>query len=111
MKFLGISSLKDTISTLPPAVSRQLMEATADWVNQQKKAGTILEIYFMAGWNRTVVIMEQKSAEEVVRNMSTIPMQAFMNFETYPLADFNESLKAFIESIKAAEQMFPGPPR
>ncbi len=109
MKFLIISSIKDTFSTLPPAVSRQLMEATVAWVNQQKKAGKLLEIYTVAGWARTVGISEHPSAEEVAQTLAGVPMGGFLNFEVYPLADFNQSMKAHIEAAKAAEQLFPAP--
>lgn len=111
MKFLTIAKMKDTMSTLPPAVSRQLMEATLALMNQEMKAGRILEAYFMAGSGRSMVIGENKSAEELVQVISTLPIGGFMDFETYPLADFNESMKAYIESMKAAEKMFPGPPK
>jgi muconolactone delta-isomerase len=111
MKFLTISKLKDTASTLPPAVARQLMEATLNLMNQEMKAGRILEMYFMAGSGRAAVIGELKSAEELVKVISTLPISGFMDFEVYPLADFNESMKVQIEALKAAEKMFPGPPR
>jgi len=111
MKFLVIAKLKDTASTLPPSVMRPLMEATLDLMNQEKKAGRILEMYFLAGSGRSMVISEVKSAEEIVQRQSTLPISGFMDFETYPLADFNESMKTYIESMKAAEKMFPGPPR
>ena len=111
MKFLTIASLKDTASTLPPSVMRQLMEATFDLMNQEMKAGRILEAYFMAGSGRSMVIAEVKSAEEIVKNISGLPIGGLMDFETYPLADFNESMKIYIEAYKAAEKMFPGPPR
>ena len=111
MKFLTIGSLKDTASTLPPSVMRQLMEATFDLMNQEMKAGRILEAYFMAGSGRSMVIAEVKSAEEIVKNISGLPIGGFMDFETYPLADLNESMKTWIEAYKAAEKMFPGPPR
>ena len=111
MKFLTIAKMKDTASTLPPSVSRRLMEATLDLMNQEMKAGRILEAYFMAGSGRSMVISEAKSAEEIVQRISALPIGGFMDFETYPLADFNASMKAFIESMKAAEKMFPGPPR
>ncbi|GAH34067.1 unnamed protein product, partial [marine sediment metagenome] len=73
--------------------------------------GKILEFYFVPGWNRSMVIAEVKSAEEIVKNISGLPIGGFMDFETYPLADFNESMKTYIEAYKAAEKMFPGPPR
>jgi len=111
MKFLTISKMKDTASTVPPSVMRPLMEATADLVNREMKAGKILEAYFMAGSGSSMVIAEAKSAEEIVQRTSALPVSGFMDFETYPLADFNESMKAYIESYKAAEKMFPAPPK
>ena len=111
MKFLTITSLKDTISTLPPATSRQLLEATVAWVNQQKKAGVILEIYAIPGWRRTIGISERESAEDLAQALGEIPLAAFMNFEVYPLADFGETMKVQIEALKRAEQLFPSPSR
>jgi muconolactone delta-isomerase len=111
MKFLGISKTKDTASTLPPSVMRQLMEATLDFMNQEKKAGRILEAYFIPGWDRVVTISEFKSAEEINQLLSELPIGAFLDIETYPLANFNESMKTYMENLKTAEKMFPGPPK
>lgn len=47
----------------------------------------------------------------MVQNMSATPITAFMNIETYPLADFNECAKIMLEGFKAAEKMFPSPPK
>jgi hypothetical protein len=58
-----------------------------------------------------MVIAEAKSAEEIVQRISALPVSGFMDFETYALADFKESMKAYIESYKAAEKTFPGPPK
>jgi len=111
MKFLTITKMKDIASTVPPSVMRPLTEATLDLMNQEMKAGRILEAYFMAGSGRTMVIAEAKSAEEIVQRILALPIGGFMDFETYPLANFNESMKADIEAIKAAEKMFPMPPK
>ena len=111
MKFLFISSLKDVSFTIPPPVMRQLMEASLAWVNQKKKEGVILEMYELAGWNRWAVICQHESAESMVRTISTMPFNAFMNHEIYALADYNTAMKAYIEAVKASEQMAPGPPK
>ena len=111
MKFLTITKMKDTAATVPPSVMRRLMEVTLDLMNQEMKAGRILEAYFMAGSGRSMLIAEAKSAEEIVQRISAIPIEGLMDFETYPLADFNESMKAHVEALKAAEKMFPGPPK
>ena len=111
MKFLTISKMKDTASMVPPSVMRPLMEATLDLMNQEMKAGRILEAYFMAGSGRSMVIAEAKSAEEIVQRINALPVGGLMDFETYVLANFNESMKIHIEAMKAAEKMFPMPPR
>ena len=111
MKFLTITNMKDTASTVPPSVMRPLMEATLDLMNREMKAGRILEAYFMAGSGRSMIITEAKSAEEIVQRISEVPIEAFMDFETYPLANFNESMKVHIENLKRAEKMFPVPPK
>jgi muconolactone delta-isomerase len=107
MKFLVTCTVKDTMSMVPPAMGRQLMEATVSWVNEQKKAGKLLEVYSIPGWGRTVVISERDSAEDVAQALATVPMGGFLNFEVYPLADFNQAMKASIEAYKAAEKLFP----
>jgi muconolactone delta-isomerase len=110
MKFLIISRAKDTFSTLPPAMLRQLMEATIAYMDQGKKEGKVLEYYFIPGWDRSIVISESDSAEAIVQAITGLPIGAFLDFEVYPLADPNESMKTYIEALKTAEKMMPGPP-
>lgn len=111
MKFLTIAKMKDTASTIPPSVMIPLMEATRDLMNQEMKAGNLLEAYQMAGSERTMVISDCKSAEEIVQKISAIPISGLMDFKTYPLADFNESIQVYIESMKAVQKIMPAPPR
>ena len=111
MEFLSICTVKDIFFTLPPALCVQLMEASVAAVNQKKKEGVILEIYAIPGWNRYAVICEHDSGEDIVRTLSAMPMGGLMNYEVYPLSDYNEAMKAHIEATKAAEKMMPSPPR
>jgi muconolactone delta-isomerase len=111
MKFLTISKLKDTASTVPPSVMRPLMEATVDVMKQEMKTGKILEFYFIPGWDRAVTIGEFKSPEEIAQLISNLPVEAFLDFEVYPLGDAFELMKTYIEAMKRAEKMFPGPPK
>ena len=111
MKFLVISTFKDTILTVSPSVVRKAMEASLDGLNQHKKAGKILEMYLIPGWNRLVIIGETKSVEEIVQNISEPPGSGLYNIEVYPLADLDESRKILLESVKAAEKIMPGPPK
>jgi len=110
MKFLLINKMKDAALALPPAVSRQLMEATVAWVKQKMQAGVCLESYTIAGGHGSMAIVEYKSGEELARDFIQMPVGSFMDFEVYPLADFDESMNAYIEALKAAEKMMPGPP-
>jgi muconolactone delta-isomerase len=107
MKFLEIGSIKDTASTVPPAVARQLLEASIPVINQQKKSGKIVEFYWIPGASRSVLIREAKSAEEIAQSIREAPVSAFMNYEIYPLADFNEAMKITLDSLKASEKMMP----
>ncbi len=109
MKFITIVSIKDSAALVPPTVVRQLLEAQVAWVEEQKRAGKILEIYSLAGWARVVSISEHRSAEDLDQFLS--PMDAFLNFETYPLADFGQAMKASIEAAKVAEALFPAAPK
>jgi hypothetical protein len=111
MKFLVIGTMKDTALLIPPAIGRQMTEASIAVMNQQKKAGKIVEFYWIPGTSRSVVIREAKSAEEIVKDMSEVFATALANFEIYPLADFNESQKILLEMLKAAEKMTPAPPK
>jgi muconolactone delta-isomerase len=111
MKFLMISKPREAIFTLPPALLRQLTEASLAAANKQKKEGKILEIYWIPGSTCGVAIGECKTGEEMVKNFGEMPINAFYSYEVYPLADFNESMKMLIERLKEAEKMMPAPPK
>ena len=111
MKFGSICRIKDTVSTLPPTMARQLLEAGVVWIDQQKKAGTLLEMYGMAGWRGVMAIWEADSAEAIVRIVNLNPMGAFLDHEVYLLADIDEVMKVNIESAKRAEQLFHASPK
>jgi muconolactone delta-isomerase len=110
MKFLSIAKMKDIAMTLPPALQRQFLESTLASMNQQNKEGKILEMYYVPGWGKSMVISEANSAEEMAQNIGGM-VSSYMDIETYPLADFNKSLNIFIEAIKMAEKMMPGGPK
>ncbi|MCX6000413.1 MAG: hypothetical protein NTU41_12760 [Chloroflexi bacterium] len=103
MRFLTISKTTDAAALCPPASMRKIMEATIAGVDAQKKAGIIKEVYAIPG-GRTAVICEHASAEELAKAIASIPMGPFMNFEVYPLADFNQTMKAYLDMVKMAEQ-------
>lgn len=110
MKFLVMSRLKDTAVALPPSVMRQLLEVSMAAMEQEKKAGEILDFYYSPA-GCSVAILEKKNAEEWVKDQASIPILSYMDFEIYPLSDGFPAMKILIESLKAAEKMMPGPPK
>lgn len=72
---------------------RQVIEATLAWVNAQKKAGKILDIYAIPR-GRTAVICNHPSAEDAAQTIVSIPMGGLMTFEVHALADFDETMNA-----------------
>ena len=102
MKFLSILSIKDVFYTLPLAEQQKLMKALIDFMKQPPKAGKILAMYTMAGWNRAVVIAEHKSAESLAQALTSNPMGAFYDWETYPIAEItDEMMNSYLEAYKA----------
>jgi muconolactone delta-isomerase len=111
MKFLVIGKPREALFTLPLALGRQLTEASLTAINKQKKEGKLLEIYWIPGATTGVSLYECKTAEEMVKNLNEIPISMFYGFESYPLADFNESMKIIIERTKEMEKMMLGAPK
>jgi muconolactone delta-isomerase len=106
MKFLLISSYKDTMSTIPPAMARQMAEGLLAWTGQQRQAGIILESYVVPAWKKGIFICEMDSAEKITQVLPGMPGFGFMDFELYPLADFDGAVKSLVEALKRAEQLF-----
>ncbi len=103
MKFLTITKLTDSATLCPPATMRQLLEATLAWADELTKTGTLLERYAIPGGG-VVTICEHPSVEDTARTIASTPMGGLMRFEVYPLADSNETKKAYLETFKKAEQ-------
>ena len=106
MKFLFISTLKDTASMVPPGMQRQLLEATVAYMDELKKKGKLLEAYHSPD-GAAIAICEHPSAEDAVQTVASIPMYGLLDIKAYPLADFNKSMQAFIEACKKGEKLFP----
>jgi len=106
VKFLGLLKPKDILFTLPPAVIRQLWEASMAGMNQLKKQGKLLEGYYSpAGLG--AVILNYNNTDEWIKDQNLIPVLNYYYQEVYPLADMEEALKLNLEALKAAEKMMP----
>jgi hypothetical protein len=111
MEVLTIGKFKDVGLTLPPALTRQLLEASVPIANQQKKEGKILEFYWIPGAATYVTIGECNTAEDMVKNFNAVPISVYMGYEIFPLADYNDSMKILIETLKVMEKMVPAMPK
>jgi muconolactone delta-isomerase len=109
MKFIVIGTQRDVLP--PVSVMRQVIEADKPVIEQQKKAGKLLEMYWVPGWGRGISIMEAKSTEEIFQNISEMPCSILMNYEVYPLANYDEVHKMMTERLKAMEKMMTVPPK
>jgi muconolactone delta-isomerase len=85
MKFLVISQRKEAGYKIPASTRENNIKA----VKQAVKDGKILDIYQIPGWNKTVTIEEHDNAQEMLDAVG--PMLEYLNFEVYPLADFDLS--------------------
>ena len=103
MKFLVMFSPKEAVLTLPPSVTLKLIEATTPLFEQVLKEGNIKEFYCMPG-SRFMLISEESSAEEMMKNMTQNPSFGLMNVEVSPLADGVEAWKDMIANLKLAEK-------
>jgi hypothetical protein len=106
MKFLTISKVTDAATLFPPAIMRQLMEASLTWLDGVKKSGKLLEFYAITD-GRYVAICEEPSADDALKTLASCPTAGIMNNEVYALADGTAPIKVFIENLKQAEKLFP----
>ncbi len=84
-----------------------MYEETVDWMNQQKKKGTLIDSWAVPG-ESTIAICEHSSVEDLAQTISSMPLQGFLNFEIYPLCDINVFMKSQIEYMKHAEKALAG---
>jgi hypothetical protein len=88
MLFLDINYFKDSIRSLPPAESADLRTKTWSFLEAQKKAGTLKEIYWFADGNGAVSIWDVSSAEDLYLAIQASPSRAYLETETIPLLDW-----------------------
>jgi hypothetical protein len=111
MKFLVIAKLKDVTLTLPPAILMPIFEASVSAMNQQKKEGKLLDFYYSPGAGRLVGMLNYDNAEQWQKDQTKIPILMYMDYESYPLANYDEYVKNYMEAMKAAAAIMPPAPK
>ncbi len=106
MKFLTISSYKDSYASLSAEEKRKVGLADTEYIlDLKKKMGDKLTFYSIAGWGRYVSIGEYGSLEEYAQTVQGPSNQAgYSNMESYPLIEWDiEQVKAYLEQAKTAK--------
>ena len=101
MKFLVINTIKKPVPSLPQTTLKKMWDDTMKDVEQWRKAGTILAMYYIPGYDKVVTIEEHNSAETLLQHLSGHQMRDFFSWEVYPLVDnFDETRKVLVKIIK-----------
>jgi muconolactone delta-isomerase len=85
IKFLVISEAKDIFYAMPAEERGKIEEATNNLLEQDIKAGAILEFYNIPGWDRSVSIEQYESVEELYKHFEKYAIYPYTKFEVYPL--------------------------
>lgn len=85
MKFLVIAEYKDIYYALSANERKQITDETTNYVKKAMNAGTIMELYSIPGWNRSVSIEQYDSIDELYNHFSGNPIYPYIKFEVYPL--------------------------
>ena len=101
MKFLAIAKQKDSLMMTPPGTIRQIMEASWKAMQQQKAQGKIVDYFYSPG-GYSIVIVEEPTIEDWVRDQMAVPILSYYDQEVYPLGDLGAAIEGFIEKLKAA---------
>lgn len=104
MKFLTISTFKDTRSALQPEELNKLNLADAEYiVSMKKKMGDKWTMYSVVGWNKHISIGEYDSVEEYAQTLQGPSAQAgFSNYEGYALTEIDwKSAEDFLKQAKS----------
>ena len=107
MKFLAILKLKDVALTLPPAALVPMIEAGLAAMQQQKKEGRLLELYYSPGSDRIIAMLNYVSADQWEKDWAALPMAPYYDREVHPLADYDQYARDVLETLKAAAKMAP----
>jgi hypothetical protein len=106
MKFLTISTRKDTFSALPQDEQNKLNIGTVEHLLKlKKKMSDKFTMYSIPGWGRAVSIGDYGSFDEYSQSLQTpVSQRGFSNHESYPLIEMDlKEMEAYIKQAKSAK--------
>lgn len=86
-RYMVISEFKDIYYSLSHDERKEPIEANDVKFDEAVKAGEILEVYGIPGWNRNVTIRQYDSVEALNKHFENAPAYPYVNFEVYPIFD------------------------
>jgi hypothetical protein len=106
MKFITLSSRKDSFFSLPQAERDRLNISSVQWIFDHKmKMGSKFRIFSSPGSEYLITLSEFDTLEEYSQSLRSPTANAgFMTFETYPVIEADENmLKQGLEMRKSAK--------
>jgi len=103
MKFLTMSTIKESFYALTPAEQSKTMVLTIQYLmDLKKKMGSKWSFYYTPGMAYQVSLGEYTSLEEYSQSlMSPMANAGFMEYETHPLVEMDEkAMQGYLETMK-----------
>jgi muconolactone delta-isomerase len=85
MKFLVIVEYKDLYYSLPSAERKKIDDADKVFAQKMNDQGDVLEVYYIPGWNRYVVIEQYENIEKLYEHFEEDPSFPYLKYEVYPI--------------------------
>ncbi len=103
MKILAIAKPRDAALTMPPSMTRQLLEPSLAAMKKQKAQGTLLASYYSPVKSCVAVIVDYDKTEDWMKDLQAIPIMMYYDQEIYPIVDMEDAAKDIIKALKATE--------
>ena len=103
MKFLTMSTIKDSFYSLSPAEQAKLMTVSIqNLLELKKKMGSKWSFFYTPGMAYQVSLGEYTSLEEYSQSlMSPMAIAGYMEYETHPLVEMDEkAMQGYLETKK-----------
>ena len=101
MKFLFIGKIKDVFMTLPVEVQLALNQDAWVFIKKYRDSGICSMAYNVPGKLTNVTVWEADSLEVMDQRMIELKMSSFMDFDIYPLSDFDANMAMHVDNMKS----------
>jgi hypothetical protein len=103
MKFLTMSTIKESYYSLSPTEQAKIMSLSLQYIlDLKKKMGSHFAFYYTPAMTYQISVGEYSSLEEYSQSLMSPAAQAgFMEYESYPLIEIDEkSIQGYMANLK-----------